>query len=51
MQRDAVPGWGCGRALMQRNNIVIDVNTCSANPADTAVKIADQIAANVAATW
>ncbi|BBX68946.1 sensor domain-containing protein [Mycolicibacterium psychrotolerans] len=52
MQRDAAaPGWGCGRALMQRNNIVIDVNTCSANPADTAVKIADQIAANVAATW
>jgi hypothetical protein len=47
----AAPGWGCGRALMQRNNIIIDVNTCSANPADTAVKIADQIAANVAATW
>jgi PknH-like extracellular domain len=50
-QNTAAPGWGCGRALAHRNNVLIDVNTCSANPADSAVKIADQIAANVAARW
>jgi hypothetical protein len=48
-QNAAAPGWGCGRALAHRNNVVIDINTCSANPADTAVKIADQIAAKVTA--
>ncbi len=47
----AAPGWGCGRALAQANNVIVDVNTCSTDPADTAVKIAQQIAANVAATW
>jgi hypothetical protein len=41
------PGWACGRALAVRNNVVIDVNTCSANPADSAVNIANQIAAKV----
>jgi hypothetical protein len=41
------PGWGCGRALAVRNNVIIDVNTCSARPADTAVNIANQIAAKV----
>jgi hypothetical protein len=45
------PGWGCGRALALKNNVIIDINTCSANPADSAVKIANQIAANVAARW
>jgi hypothetical protein len=48
-QNAAAPGWGCGRALAHKNNVIIDINTCSANPADTAVKIADQIAANVTA--
>jgi hypothetical protein len=47
-QQAAAPGWACGRALTARNNVVIDVNTCSANPADTAVNIANQIAAKVA---
>ena len=42
-------GWACGRALTVRNNVIVDVNTCSANPADSAVKIAGQIAANVEA--
>ena len=32
-------------------DVMIDINTCSADPADAAVKIADQIAANVAARW
>ncbi|HME46988.1 sensor domain-containing protein [Mycobacterium sp.] len=41
------PGWGCGRALALRNNVIVDVNTCSANPADSAVNIANQIAAKV----
>jgi hypothetical protein len=45
------PGWGCGRALALRNNVIIDINTCSTNPADSALKIADQIAANTAARW
>ena len=47
----ATPGWACGHALTHRNNIVIDVNTCSANPADSAVKIAQQLGANVTARW
>ena len=41
------PGWGCGRALAIRNNVVVDVNTCSPNPADSAVKIAKQIAGKI----
>ena len=50
-QNAAAPGWGCGRALLHRNNVIVDVNTCSADPGDTALKIADQIAANVDAQW
>lgn len=51
-QRDAgAPGWACGRALALRNNVIMDINTCSANPGDSAVRIADQIAANVSAQW
>jgi hypothetical protein len=51
-QHDAsAPGWGCGRALALRNNVIIDINTCSNNPDDSAVKIANQIAANVSARW
>ena len=48
-QNASAPGWGCGRALALRNNVIIDINTCSANPADSASKIADQIAAKVTA--
>jgi len=50
-QNAGAPGWGCGRALALRNNVIIDINTCSNNPADSAVKIANQIAANVSARW
>jgi hypothetical protein len=50
-QNASAPGWGCGRALALRNNVIIDINTCSANPADSALKIAEQIAANVTARW
>lgn len=41
------PGWACGRALTAKNNVVIDVNTCSADPANTAVTVAGQIAGKV----
>jgi hypothetical protein len=44
-------GWGCGRALALRNNIIVDVNTCSANPADSATRIAGQIADDVTSRW
>ena len=47
----SAPGWGCGRAMALRNNVIIDINTCSNNPDDSAVKIANQIAANVSARW
>ncbi len=40
-------GWACGRALSARNNVVVDVNTCSANPGNSAVDIANQIVAKV----
>ena len=40
-------GWACGRALVIRNNIIVDVNTCSPNPGNSAVDIANQIAAKV----
>ena len=50
-QNASAPGWGCARALALKNNVIIDVNTCSADPADSAIKIANQIAANVAARW
>lgn len=40
--------WTCQRALTVRNNVAIDIVACSANPADSAVNIANQIAAKVA---
>jgi PknH-like protein len=40
-------GWACGRALSAKNNVVVDVNTCSANPGNSAVDIANQIVAKV----
>lgn len=42
-------GWACGRALVVRNNVVVDVNTCSADPKNSAIDIANQIAAKVPA--
>jgi hypothetical protein len=50
-QEAQAPGRACGRALELHNNVIADVNTCSADPGDSASKIADQIAANVAARW
>jgi hypothetical protein len=51
MQEAKAPGWGCGRALALRNNIIVDVNTCSANPADSAVRVAAAIGERVLAQW
>jgi predicted small secreted protein len=50
-QNASAPGWACGRALALRNNVIVDINTCSASPAESALKIADQIAAKVTARW
>lgn len=47
----AAPGRACGRAMQLKNNVIIDINTCSADPGDSAVKVANQIATNVAARW
>lgn len=48
-QQDArTGGWACGRALAVKNNVIVDVNTCSPNPANSAVDIANQIVAKVA---
>ncbi|MGA8545736.1 MAG: sensor domain-containing protein [Mycobacterium sp.] len=47
-QQDArTGGWACGRALARKNNVIIDVNTCSPDPKNSAVDIANQIAAKV----
>jgi hypothetical protein len=40
-------GWACGRALVIRNNVVVDINTCSADPKNSAVDIASRIATKV----
>ncbi|MCV7247215.1 sensor domain-containing protein [Mycobacterium koreense] len=51
IQQNGPPeGWACGRALAVRNNIIIDVNTCSAKPGESATKIATQIADKVRVT-
>lgn len=42
-----VNAWACQRALTVRNNIAIDVIACGTNPAESAVRIVDQIAAKV----
>jgi hypothetical protein len=40
-------GWACGRALALKNNVIIDVNTCSPDPKNSAVDIANLIAVKV----
>jgi hypothetical protein len=42
-------GWACGRALAIKNNVIVDVNTCSPDPKNSAIDIANQIAAKVSA--
>jgi hypothetical protein len=48
-QNAMTAGWACGRALVLRNNVIVDVNTCSTDPKNSAVDIANQIAAKVPA--
>jgi PknH-like extracellular domain len=40
-------GWACGRALVIKNNVVVDINTCSTDPKNSAVDIANRIATKV----
>jgi hypothetical protein len=50
LQNPPATGWkACGRALTAKNNVVVDVNTCSVDPKNTAIDIANQIAAKVPA--
>jgi hypothetical protein len=50
LQNPPSTGWkACGRALVAKNNVIIDVNTCSVDPKNSAVDIANQIAAKVPA--
>jgi hypothetical protein len=50
LQDPPATGWkACGRALIAKNNVIIDVNTCSVEPKNSAVDIANQIAAKVPA--
>jgi hypothetical protein len=50
LQNPPSTGWkACGRALVAKNNVIIDVNTCSGDPKNSAVDIANQIAAKVPA--
>jgi hypothetical protein len=46
-QQARAGGWACGRALALKNNVIVDVNTCSPDPKNSAVDIANQIAAKV----
>jgi PknH-like extracellular domain len=46
-QQARAGGWACGRALALKNNVIVDVNTCSSDPKNSAVDIANQIAAKV----
>jgi PknH-like extracellular domain len=46
-QEARVGGWACGRALALKNNVIIDVNTCSPDPKNSAVDIANLIAVKV----
>jgi PknH-like extracellular domain len=46
-QNAKVGGWACGRALVIKNNVVVDINTCSADPKNSAVDIANRIATKV----
>jgi len=40
-------GWACQRALMARNNVVIDIAACAYQTTDQGIGIAGQIAAKV----
>jgi hypothetical protein len=50
LQNPPSTGWkACGRALAVKNNVMVDVNTCSVDPKNSAVDIANQISAKVPA--
>lgn len=50
LQDPPATGWkACARALTVKNNVIVDTNTCSVDPKNSAVDIANQIAAKVPA--
>jgi hypothetical protein len=50
-EQDSGTQWKCGRALALKNNVIADINTCSSDSPDAAVKIAERIADKVGAMW
>jgi len=46
-QQARAGGWACGRALALKNNVIIDVNTCSPDPKNSAINIANLVAVKV----
>ena len=46
-QQARAGGWACGRALALKNNVIVDVNTCSPDPKNSAIDIANLIAVKV----
>lgn len=46
--QEGLRGWGCQRALTVANNVAVDVDSCSYSPDDSAVTVAQKIAAKVA---
>jgi serine/threonine-protein kinase len=46
--QEGLRGWGCQRALTVANNVAVDVDACSYNPGDSAVTVAQKIAAKLA---
>ena len=46
-QQARAGGWASGRALALKNNVIIDVNTCSPDPKNSAIDIANLIAVKV----
>jgi hypothetical protein len=50
LTQEGAGGWACQRALIARNNIVIDTRTCGDNVVDQAATIARKIAERIAAT-
>lgn len=45
--QEGLRGWACQRALTVANNVAVDVDSCNYNPDDSAVAVAQKIAAKV----
>lgn len=49
LTEEGAEGWACQRAMIARNNVVIDTRSCGFNTIDQAATIAKQIADRVSA--